>query len=140
MKGKYLLFVTYHNENFDDGFAYAVDLAKVMGDGIEVLIIHNGKAVGNLEYMMTDNKDYEEKVALIEERCGKSGVPVNVGMSEMDAVPAIKDSLRQNARIGMVLLSPSITSDGNITTKDMKKLVKTASRPVVTMTRNSGAA
>ena len=45
----------------------------------------------------------------------------------MDAISAIKNILRQNARIDMVLLSPSVTNDGNVNAKVLNKLVKTAS-------------
>jgi hypothetical protein len=53
MKEKQLLFVTYHDENLDEGLSYAVDLAKTMNDGIEILLIYKRKVLEKLEDMMT---------------------------------------------------------------------------------------
>jgi hypothetical protein len=35
----------------------------------------------------------------------------------------------------MVLLSPTITENGNISSRELSRLVKTASRPIVTMAK-----
>lgn len=163
MRGKQLLFVTYHDENFDEGLSYAVELAKTMKDSIEILMIYKRKAVEKFEDMMTavtfaeagehktaremigedyktKNEDYDKKIALIEENCRKSGVAVDFSTAAMDVVSAIKNLLRQNSRIDMVLLSPSITNDDHITSKMLNKLVKTASRPIVTMAKQAHVA
>ncbi len=34
MKMKQLLFVTFHDEKYEEGLSYAIDLAKVMNNGI----------------------------------------------------------------------------------------------------------
>ncbi len=163
MKGKQLLFVTYHDENFGEGLSYAVDLAKTMEDSIEVLMIFKRKVFEKLEDMMTavtyaeagehktaremidedykkKDEDYEGKVSVIKEKCSAAGVAVNVSAAATDTVAAVKNMLKQNSKIDMVLLSPSITNDRNITSKELNRLVKTASRPVVTMARNIHAA
>jgi hypothetical protein len=163
MKEKQLLFVTYHDENLDEGLSYAVDLAKTMNDGIEILLIYKRKVLEKFEDMMTaitfaeadmhktaremisddykkNSEDYEKKIDLLKETCRKSGITVGVSMAAADAVSAVKNILRQNARIDMVLLSPSITNDGNVTSKVLNKLVKTASRPIVTMAKNAHVA
>jgi len=160
MKERQLLFVTYHDENLEDGLSYAVDLAKTMNDGIEILLIYKRKVLEKFEDMMTavtfaeadmhrtaremisedykeKDQDYERKIDLLKERCRKSGIAVGISTAATDAVSAIKNILRQNTRIDMVLLSPSITGDGNVTSKALNKLVKTASRPVVTMAKNA---
>ncbi|HEX8949074.1 MAG TPA: hypothetical protein VF790_08945 [Dissulfurispiraceae bacterium] len=160
MKGKKLLFVTYHNENFEEGLSYAIDLAKTMSDGIEILTVYRRKVFEKVEDMMTAvafaeagehktarelieedyrtrNEDYESKLAVVKEKCAKAGVELSVSAAATDAVSAIRNILRQNTRIDMVLLSPSVTNDGNITPKELNRLVKTASRPVVTMARNA---
>ena len=159
MKERQLLFVTYHDESLEDGLSYAVELAKTMNDGIEILLIYKRKVLERFEDMMTavtfaeadmhktaremisddyrkNSEDYEKKIDLLKERCRRSGVTVGVSAAAADAVSAIKNILRQNTKIDMVLLSPSITNDGNVTSKVLNKLVKTASRPVVTMARN----
>jgi hypothetical protein len=45
--------------------------------------------------------------------------------------------LRQNAGIDKVVLSPSVTESEILTTRDLNRLLRTASRPIVTMTRQS---
>ena len=160
MKEKQLLFVTYHDENLDQGLSYAVDLAKTMNNGIEILLIYKRKVLEKFEDMMTaitfaeadmprtareiisddykkKNEDYEKKIDLLKKKCRKSGIAVGVSTAATDTVSAIKNILRQNTRIDLVLLSPSITTDGNVTSRVLNKLVKTASRPVVTMAKNA---
>jgi len=160
MKERQLLFVTYHDENFDEGLSYALDLAKTMNDGIELLLVYKRKVLEKFDDMMVavafaegdmhrtareiisddykeKNEDFDEKVSLLKEKCRKSGVSASISTSSADTVSAIKNILRQNTRIDMVLLSPSITNDGNVTSRVLNKLVKTASRPVVTMAKNA---
>jgi hypothetical protein len=160
---KQLLFVTYHDENLDQGLSYALDLAKTMNDGIEILLIFKRTVLERFEDMMTavtfaeedmhktaremitddfrrKNEDYEKKVDVLKEQCRKSGIAVNISTAATDTVSAVKNILRQNTRIDMVLLSPSITNDGNVTSKVLNKLVKTASRPIVTMAKNAHSA
>jgi len=163
MKRNQLLFVTYHDENFEDGLSYALDLAKTMNDGIEILMIYKRKVLEKFDDMMTaitfaeageqqtaremisedykkKNEDYEKKIATIKEKCTKSGIAVDFSTAAMDAISAIKNILRQNAKIDMVLLSPSVTNDGNVNAKVLNKLVKTASRPIVTMAKQASVA
>jgi len=157
---KQLLFVTYHDENLDQGLSYALDLAKTMNDGIEILLIFKRTVLERFEDMMTavtfaeedmhktaremitddfkrKNEDYEKKVDVLKEQCRKSGIAVNISTSATDTVSAVRNILRQNTRIDMVLLSPSITNDGHVTSKVLNKLVKTTSRPIVTMAKNA---
>ncbi|MCL5023782.1 MAG: hypothetical protein M1497_10530 [Nitrospirae bacterium] len=163
MKQRQLLFVTYHDENLDEGLSYALDLAKTMNDGIEILLIYKRKVLERFEDMMTavtfaeadlhktaremisddykkKDEDYEKKADILKEKCKKSGIPASLSTAATDTVTAIKNVLRQNTRIDMVVLSPSITNDGNVTTRVLNKLVKTASRPVVTMAKNGHVA
>ncbi len=163
MKERLLLFVTYHDENLEEGLSYALELAKTMNDGIEILLVYKRKVFEKFEDMMTAvtfaeadlhktakeiisddykkrNEDYEKKIDQLKEKCRKAGVAVSVATAATDTVSAIKNLLRQNIRIDMVLLSPSITNDGNVTSKVLNKLVKTASRPVVTMAKNANIA
>jgi hypothetical protein len=163
MKGKQLLFVTYHDETSDEGLSYAVDLARTMNDGVEILLIYKRKVIEKFEDMMTavtfaesnehktarelmsddlraKNEDLDQKIARIEEKCRNEGVPAEVNTAAMDAVSAIKNILRLNPKIDLVLLSPSITNDGHITARMLNRLVKTASRPIVTMAKQAHSA
>ncbi|MGD0283533.1 MAG: hypothetical protein ABSB95_14350 [Dissulfurispiraceae bacterium] len=163
MKMKQLLFVTFHDEKYEEGLSYAVDLAKVMHNGISLLMIYKRKVMEKFGDMMTvvafaeanehktaremikedyerKNESYEERLTQLVEKCRKSGISVDISTSATDAVSAIKNLLSQNTNIDMVLLSPSITKDNHITVKDLKRLVKTASRPIVTMAKTDHAA
>jgi hypothetical protein len=137
MKRNQLLFVTYHDENFEEGLSYALDLAKTMNEGIEILMIYKRKVLEKFDDMMTaitfaeadehqtaremisedykkKNEDYEQKIAAIREKCASAGIVVGFSTAAMDAISAIKNILKQNARIDMVLLSRSVTNDGNV--------------------------
>jgi hypothetical protein len=158
MQGKKILFVTYHDESIDNVMSYAVDLAKTMNKGIGILMIYKRKVFEKFEDVMTvvafaeegDHKTarelimedyggreevYEKRIALMTEKCKKAGVAVDVSTAATDIVSAIKSILKQDSKIDMVLLSPGITSDGNISAKTLNKLVKTTSRPIVTMAK-----
>jgi hypothetical protein len=163
MKGKQLLFVTYHDEKSEEGLSYAVDLARTMNDGVGILLIYKRKVLDEFEDMMTavtfaesnehktarelisddlkaKNEDLEKKMAQMMEKCRNAGIPAEVSTAAMDAVSAIKNILRENPKIDLVLLSPSITNDGHITAKMLNRLVKTASRPIVTMAKQAHSA
>ena len=163
MKEKQILFVTYHDENSEDGLSYAIDLAKTMKDGIEILMVYKRKVLEQFDDVMTAvtfaesnehktareliaedhrarNEDFDKKLAAMKEKCGKAGVVVDVNTSATDVVAAIRNILKQNTRIDMVLLSPNITRDGHITSRELNKLVKTASRPIVTMAKQAHGA
>ena len=163
MKMRQLLFVTFHDENFEEGLSYAIDLAKVTNNCISLLMIYKRKVMEKLGDTMTvvafaeanehktarerikedyesKSESYEERLNQLLEKCRQSGVPVDISTAATDAVSAIKNLLRQNTNIDMVLLSPNITKDKHITVKDLNRLVKTASRPIVTMAKNGHAA
>ena len=163
MEGRRLLFVTYHDDNLEESLSYAVELAKTMNDGIEVLLIYRRKVMEKFDDIMTavafseegeyktarelisedfrnNRQDYEKKMAELKDFCLRSGVKVDVSSASMDPVSAIKNILRQNPRIDMVILSPCITNNGRVTTKVLNKLAKTASRPVVTMEKQAHVA
>jgi hypothetical protein len=158
---KQLLFVTYEGEDMDEGLNYAIDLAKTMDKDISILIANNKRTFRErLDDLMTavtfaEANDHdgarefmaqaeaaagetpEKKAGLLAEKCKESGVSVNVHSATADLFSAIKDFLGQKSGIDMVLLSPSITDNGNVSARELNKLVRTASRPVVTMARQA---
>jgi hypothetical protein len=163
MNEKQLLFVTYHDENSEDGLSYAIELAKTMREGIEILMVYKRKVLEKFEDVMTAvtfaeadeyktareliaedhsarNEDFEKKLSVLREKCAGAGIKVEVSTAASDVVSAVKNILRQRTRIDMVLLSPSITGDGRITSRELNKLVKTASRPVVTIAKQAHVA
>ena len=163
MGKKQLLFVTYHDENLKAGLSYAVDLAKTMNEDISILMLFRRKAMERFEDYMTavafaeegefktareligedlkrKNGSYEEKAGFLTERCRDAGIAVDVSAAASDVVSAVRNLLRQNSKIDMVLLSPAVTNDGNISSKELNRLVKTSLRPVVTMSKHAQVA
>jgi len=160
---KQLLFVTYPNEEADEGLVYAVDLAKTMDEGITVLLVKRKNLMQRLEDTMSAITFAEAgepgtartllagddapitgegggRLEKMLDKCRDLGVDVTVHAVTDDAVTAVKDYLKQRNGVDMVLLSPSITNKGNLSARELQKLVKTASRPVVTMARQGEAA
>lgn len=156
-----LLFVTYRDDDFGDGLTYALDLAKMMDRGIAILLLHKKRLSRKFEDLMSaitfaevnehetareilktsESKDKGDEVQhILEERCNGSGISATIYTALSDTVSALKDFLKQNHNIEMVLLSPSITDNGNLTSKELNKLVRAASRPIVTIAKNAQVA
>src|ERR1700690_244045 len=96
---KQLLFVTYPNEEMDEGLSYAVDLARTMNEGITVLLVKKEKLMKKIEDMMAavafaeeDDHDTarqfvsgpgsepnaEKNLRTIREKCMEVGVNLNI--------------------------------------------------------------
>ena len=154
---KKLLFVTYHDDDCGAGLSYAIDLAKIMNKGMTVLLIYRRNLMEGFADVMTSvtfaeagehetaksiyaggdmkNGCRDKRMSFLAERCRGSGVEVSVQSAAIDIVQAVKHYLSEKTSVDMVLLSPSVTDNGNITEKDLRRLIKTASRPIVTMAR-----
>jgi UDP-N-acetylmuramoylalanine-D-glutamate ligase len=153
---KQILFVTNQNDDIEDALSYSVDLAKAMDDVVTVLIVSKKKLHDKFNDFMAavafaeadDHKTARDILAegnaqnSVEDCLKKfkdAGVSIKVLKSTKDAVPAVTDLLKQKNHVDMVLLSPGITSNGEVTAKELHRLVRTASRRVVTIARNAYA-
>ncbi|MDZ4383292.1 MAG: hypothetical protein U0937_01475, partial [Thermodesulfovibrionia bacterium] len=76
------------------------------------------------------------KTAYLFKSCRESGVDADIYITKKDITIAIKDFLELRTSIDMVLLSPSVTNNEGLSAKELKRLVRTVSRPIVTMARN----
>jgi hypothetical protein len=163
MGKRQLLFVTYCDENLEEGLSYAIELAKAMYEDITLLLVQKKsnliEKLGNLmtavsfaeadehetarQIMAGGSQDGLEKVqrklAELTGRCKREGVQVSVQHTGLDAVLGIRTYLKNHTGIDKVVLSPVVTEAGNVTAKDLNRLVRTASRPIVTMTRQACA-
>jgi hypothetical protein len=165
MGKRQLLFVTYRDENLEEGVSYAIELAKAMYEDITLLLVQkksNLNLMGKLENLMsavsfaeadehetarqimaggTQDKQnlHEKELDVVVNKCRKEGIQVNVNSTDLDAISGIRKFLKEQGGIDKVVLSPAITEAGNITSKDLNRLVRTASRPIVTMTRQACA-
>jgi hypothetical protein len=153
---KQILFVTNQNDDIEDAFSYSVDLAKAMDEMIMVLIVSRKKLLDKFSDVMAavsfaEADDHKTSRDILAEGnaqnsvrdCLKkfkdAGVSIKVLKSTKGALPAVTDLLEQNNNVDMVLLSPGITSNGEVTAKELQRLVRTASRRIVTMARNAYA-
>lgn len=161
MGKRQLLFVTYRDENLEEGLSYAIELAKAMYEDITLLLVQKkSNLMDKFETLMTavtfaeagehdtarqamsgDSADAAErsrkKLAAVMEMCSKEGITVTVQDTDMDPISGIRSYLKLHTGIDKVVLSPVITEAGNVTAKDLNRLVRTASRPIVTMTRQA---
>lgn len=161
MGKRQLLFVTYRDENLEEGVSYAIELAKAMYEDITLLLVQKKSnlmdKLGNLmtavSFAEADEHEtareimaggraeaegnHEKVLAGLVEKCRKEGIQVSVQNTELDAVAGIRTFLKNHAGVDKVVLSPAVTGSDNVSAKDLNRLVRTASRPIVTMTRQA---
>lgn len=162
MGKRQLLFVTYGDENLEEGVSYAIELAKAMYEDITLLLVQKkSNLMDKFENLMTAvtfaeagehdtarqimsgspeaAEQSKKKLEQLIEKCTKEGITVKVEDMEQDVVSGIRLYLKNHTGIDKVVLSPVITEAGNVTAKDLNRLVRTSSRPIVTMTRQAAA-
>lgn len=149
---KQLLFVTYQNEDRDEGLTYAIDLAKTLEEGITILLVNKEKLEERFEDIMTavafaEEGEHETAREVMRRenpegqsnrmiaQCKTSGIEANLQTAQDGIVGAISGFLKNKTAVDMVLLSPSITKNGNMSARELQRLVKTALRPVVTIAK-----
>ncbi len=160
MGKRQLLFVTYRDENLEEGVSYAIELAKAMYEDITLLLVQKkhdlmdkfenlmtavtfaeaGEHDTAREIMAGNPEAAERSKAVVErlkQKCSQEGIALLVQDSDQDAVAGIRSYLKNHTGIDKVVLSPVITEAGNVTAKDLTRLVRTSSRPIVTMTRQA---
>ncbi len=151
-----VLFVTREDENFRDGFSYALELSKIVEGGMHVLFYHDGDVLkrfeddmaaaalaeaGDLEAARGILKEADEvcraeagaKVAQLRQQCSDPALVVDFGTASGDLISAIRTVLQERSSVEMVILSPSLMDSGK--TISFKKLRRYITKPIVTMSR-----
>jgi len=162
MRRRKLLFATYNTGGLEGAFSYAVDLAGTLGKDLCVLLV-NEKSVSEKfddlmaavsfaeestqaaaremmaeEYARADaTKDKE--LVLIMNKCRMAGVELEVYTAHMKIVPAINGFIKRDPGVDMVLLGPTVTDARAVSARELKKLVSSVSKPVVTMAKHGFA-
>ncbi len=157
--GRNLLFITSQGGVSENGLSYILDLAKATRKGITVLMVYKRKFSERFENLMTaitfaeagehetarrlmetaaSKETEEEKLQDFKERCKDSGIAANIYMASEDIHSALRNLLKKDKSIDMVLLSPDITGN-SMTTRDLEKLLKTVSVPIITLTSKAKA-
>jgi len=157
MAREHMLFVTYQNSDIEEGLAYVIELAKALSEDIVVLLVHKKDTLSKkFEDMLTaatfaeagDHKTAAELVASddlkihrnyreLVLRANKSGLLLRVEKSNQDLIPGIRSYVKKHPSVEKVVLSPAVTESEALTTRDLSALVRTACRPLVTMTRQA---
>ncbi len=156
-----LLFVTKGNEDYEEGFSYVVELARILRTSIFMLMIYDKSLIKTFEDSMaaaafaeageteTAKEISEERLrkiqddtrrrtdTLIEKYC-RNGAPLKIRCKAVvgDIVSNIKKIVESEPAIDMVLLSPALSDKGGISAR---KLLKNISRPIVTMSKPANA-
>jgi|WetSurSiteA1Bulk_404760.scaffolds.fasta_scaffold02571_8 hypothetical protein len=151
---KKLLFVTYLDEDPADGLSYVINLAKILHEDLTIFLLYKKDTAKKFNNMMTtvtfaetgerkadvSVKDRErvngKYFVLLVGKCRESGINVDIQPFKSDVVPALEDYFKWGNGIDMVLLGPNITDKG-VSSRELKKLLHTVSRPIVTMARQS---
>jgi len=149
-----ILFVTKGGEDSDNGFAYAVELAKTLNAGIAVLMVYSKHAkesfedvmaavafaeAGDIETVRRLMREQEEGIKKIAEKkikefietCGKNSLSLVHHTAFDDTITAIKEYLKNRPFIDMVLLSPNLAAGKK--GLDLKKLLKNITKPIVSI-------
>lgn len=148
-----LLFVTHLTEGFETGFNYSTELARLMEKDIIVLIVGNGKDFTENDELMSDipyadAREQEiarqisldqhaygcsEEITFLAQRCRETGINLSIYQSALDIISAIKYLVRHQSEVDLILMGTTITDNGSISARELKRLLKTASRPIVTI-------
>lgn len=145
---KRLLFATFSDARVDQGFSYAMELAKTMDKDLSILLLKNNgiSAFDKLMSAITfaeagehetareflskaDEGKVKGKLGEISEKCKTAGITLSVYSSSKEILPAIGDYMRERNGIEMILLAPNIT--GYVSERKLKKLLDLSAKPVV---------
>jgi hypothetical protein len=158
-----LLFVTNQEDDCEAGLSYALDLAKMMGKGISLLLLRKERLMNRFETLMSavtfaEAGEHETALQILAEgdekaaspasdrpsslakACAVSGLPTQISSCSSDMVTAVGTYLKADRSIEMVLLSPSITEEKSFSSAEFKRLIRSVSRPIVTMVRQPSVA
>jgi hypothetical protein len=157
MKHK-LLFVTYKDNHEDEGLSYVIELAKTLNKDLTIFLIWKKRLSKRIENVLTaatfaeadehetaremiagdakkgNGKD-DPKLEPFVGKCHESGIEVDIRSFKQDVFPTIKNYFKRRNGIDIVLLGPNVAGAGNITTRELKRLAHTISRPIVTIAR-----
>jgi len=153
---KKLLFVTYLDEHPDDGLSYVLHLAKVLHEDLTIFLIYKKKIaqkIGDMmqaatfaeanehetaeEFLKNGGGPIDDSLDQLVGKCQESGIKVDVRSVKSDAISALEDYFKRKNGIDMVLLGPNVTDNVNVSSRGIKKLLQTVSRPIVTIARQS---
>ena len=156
MKRLNILYATFKGEDLEKGFAYAVVLAKTLDKGLYLLVVTEKSVSEKIGDFFTAaglaeeglSREAGEVVAgsfikidtasdarftVLANRARMEGVEFEVYGSTRSIREAISGFIKAHPGVDMVLLGPAVSGEGGMSSKELKKLVAGAGKPVVTM-------
>jgi hypothetical protein len=156
---KKLLFVTYLDETPVEGLSYVIDLAKILHEDLTIFLLYKRSIPQKIDDLMTavtfaEADEHDTAKEILKEKkeirgdsvdhllgkCQKSGINVDIHSFKADVVTALEDYFRRKNGIDMILLGPNVTDNMNVSSREIRKLLHTVSRPIVTIARQSQTA
>ncbi len=157
MKHK-LLFVTYNDNHEDEGLSYVIELARTLNKDLTIFLIWKRRLTKKLEDIMAAatfaeadehetarqmatgeqeeiNENVDPKLEPFVGKCHESGIEVDIQSFQQDVFPTIKNYFKRRNGVDIVLLGPNVAGSGSISTRELKRLANTISRPIVTIAR-----
>lgn len=126
MKEK-LLFVTRGNDEYEEGFPYAVELSGRIRKDIIMLIMYANP-------LIKKEKDLIKKTALLTEKYCRNdrSLKISCKTATGDILSSIKEVVESEPAIDMILFGPSLGSKRVI---NAKNILRNISKPVVFVCR-----
>ena len=151
MKEK-ILFVTKGGERADEGFPYALELAKALNSGVALLVLYPRQMMATFEEVMSaaafaeagdfatvrklmDEQETElhelreRKIREMKAKAGQVSVTLSYKFATGDIAAAITEYLKERTAIEMVLLSPDLAKERKIL--DLRKLLRNIAKPII---------
>ncbi len=152
-----LLFVTASDDARVEGFSYTLELAKVLGKEISVLLIEHTKRfaayINRVAAAVTFAEADEHEIAreLMQKQeiqegadgdgyksiisaCIQKKVNVTIGRSEeTNIISAVCSYIKTHNKVDMVILAPDIVRSFNIRAASLKRLARVVPQPIVAM-------
>jgi glycerate-2-kinase len=118
-----LLFVTCQN---DDGLSYAIELARTLDKDLSILLIQSPATESDAS-------------AAAPGKNGNGGIKTEIISSEKEFLPAIREALKQ-LNVETVLLGATVTGNERLSSRELNRILKSATTQVVTIAKPAKSA